>query len=72
MEIRAEETKLMTNNTSASLIRVMRHLYDKAISAVLFNGCIGNWFRITVAVRYGCLLSPTLFNIFLVRIITVA
>ena len=33
-------------------------------SIVLFNGCIGDWFRTTVWVRQGCLLSSTLFNIF--------
>ena len=39
-----------------------------ATSAVLFNSSIGDWFRTTVGVRQGCLLSPTLFNIFLERI----
>ena len=29
---------------------------------------IGEWFRTTVGVRQSCLLSPTLFNIFLERI----
>ena len=36
--------------------------------AVCFNGSTGDWFRTTVGVRHGCLLSPTLFNIFLERI----
>ena len=40
----------------------------KAQSAVLFNGSTEEWFRTTVGVRQGCLLSPTLFNIFLERI----
>ena len=34
------------------------------------NGSIEEWFRTTVGVRQGCLLSPTLFNIFLERIIS--
>ena len=34
------------------------------------NGSMGEWFRTTVGVRQGCLLSPTFFNIFLERIIS--
>ena len=33
-------------------------------------GRIGEWFRTTVGVRQGCLLSPTLFNSFLERIMS--
>ena len=55
---------------SANLLRIIKHLYDKATGAILFNGSIGDWFRTTVAVRQGCLPSPTLFNIFLERIMT--
>ena len=53
-----------------NLIRVIKHLYDKAISAVLFNRSIGDWFRTTVGVRQECILSPTLLSIFLERIMT--
>ena len=57
-------------NINANLIRVIKNLSDKATSAVLFNSSIGDWFRTAVGVRQGCLLSPTLFNIFLERIMT--
>ena len=53
---------------SANLIRAVKHLHDKATSAVLFNGSIGDLFRATVGVQQGCLLSPTFFNVFLERI----
>ena len=58
----------MEYNINASIIRVIEYLYDKDQFAVLFNGSTGEWFRTTVGVRQGCLLSPTLFNIFLERI----
>ena len=57
-------------NISTNLIQVIKNLYDKATSAVLFNSSIEDWFQTTVGVRQGCLLSPTLFNIFLERIMT--
>ena len=59
---------IMSNNINASIIRAIENLYDKAQSAVLFNGSTGERFRTTVGVRQGCLLSPTFFNIFLERI----
>ena len=55
-------------NINTNLINAIQNLYDKATSAVCFKGSTGGWFRTTVGVRQGCLLSPTLFNIFLERI----
>ena len=38
-------------NISTNLIQVIKNLYNKATSAVLFNGSIGDRFRTTVGVR---------------------
>ena len=57
-------------NISTNLIQFTKNLYKKATSAVLFNSSIGDWFRTTNGVRQGHLLSSTLFNIFLGRIMT--
>ena len=57
-------------NISANLVRTTEQLYDKASSAVQIHGSIEEWFRTTVGVRLGCLLSSTLFNIFLERIMS--
>ena len=57
-------------NIGFKLARTTEHLYDNATSAVIFNSSIRDWFRTTVGVRQGCLLPPTLFNIFLERIMT--
>ena len=54
-------------NISANLVCTIEQLYDKATRAVQMNGSIGEWFRTTVGVKQGCLLSPTLFNVFLKR-----
>ena len=58
------------HNINANLLKVIKSLYSKATSAVYYNGSVGEWFRTTVGVRQGCLLSPTLSNIFLERIMT--
>ena len=49
---------------SANLVRNIEQLYNKATSAVLMNGCMGEWITAIVGVRQGCLLSFTLFEIF--------
>ena len=57
-------------NININLITVIQKLYEKATSAVCFNNSIGDLFKTSVGVRQGCLLSPTLFNILLERIMT--
>ena len=52
-------------NISTNLVRTMEQIYDMATSAVQMNGSLGESLRASVGVRQRCLLSHTLFNIFL-------
>ena len=61
---------MRNNNISANLVCTIEQLHDKTTSAVQMNGSMGEWFRTTVGERQGCLLSPTLFSIFLERIMS--
>ena len=54
-------------NINDNLIRTIECLYNKATSAVYLDNNMGKWFRTTIGVNQVCLLSPTLFNIFLER-----
>ena len=63
----ASWTTVQKCNISANLVCIIEHFYDKATSAVQMNGSMEEWFRTTVGVKQGCLLSPTLFNILLER-----
>ena len=40
-------------------------MYDRTTCAVVVDGLLNEWFSVSVGVRQGCLLSPTLFNFFL-------
>ena len=57
-------------NVRRKLVHTIEQLYANARSAVLVHGKIGERFHTSVGVRQGCLLPPTLFNIFLERILT--
>ena len=49
-------------NINTNLIKAIESLYSKATSAVCYNGSVGEWFKTTVGVRQGCLLSPTRYS----------
>ena len=51
-------------NINDNLIITIECLYNKATSAVYHDNNIEEWFQTTTGVHQGCLLSPTLFNIF--------
>ena len=59
---------LRSFNVEEGLVQMMQSLYNSASSAVLLGSEVGNFFKIKVGVRQGCLLSPVLFNIFLENI----
>ena len=50
------------------LVQIMKSLYSSASRAVLLDNNVSNFFRTTVGVRQGCLLSPILFNLYLENI----
>ena len=47
------------------IIKILERLYENSKCAVTIDGKLTEWFSVLVGVRQGCLLSPTLFNIFL-------
>ena len=56
-----------TEQSTEELI-LLKEEITKVISstgAVVVNGLLTEWFSVSVGVRQGCLLSPTLFNLFL-------
>ena len=53
------------NEHDAKIVRILETLYDNTECAVVIDGQITSWFKVDVGLRQGCLLSPTLFNIFL-------
>ena len=55
-------------NIGKGITTLIQSLYDDARSKVRVHDNFSDWFRTTVGVRQGCLLSPTLFNLFLERI----
>ncbi|KAI8502174.1 hypothetical protein Bbelb_197620 [Branchiostoma belcheri] len=55
-------------NIDESLVQTIEALYKNATSAVLLGNQVGGFFRTTVGVRQGCLLSPVLFNMYLEKI----
>ena len=59
-------------NVNAILVHAIEHLYDNAICAVQMNGSTGEWFRTTVGVSQGFVLSSILFGIYLERIMSYA
>jgi hypothetical protein len=56
-------------NIPRKLTAMIQNLYSQAVSAVRIGSDISEWFRQTVGVRQGCVLSPDLFNLFLEHVL---
>ena len=52
-------------NMGQKMTNTIKQIYAKATSAVITRGSLGDWFKTTVGVRQCCLMSSTLFNIYL-------
>ena len=52
-------------NMSKGIVNAIEALYESSKSEVLLEDEISDWFCTHVGVRQGCLLSPTIFNIYL-------
>ena len=59
-------------NISKGIVNAIEALYESSKGAVLLGDEISDWFCTHVGVRQGCLLSPTIFNIYLEYIMTEA
>ena len=57
--------KLLKCGINGNMYNAIKSLYSSIISTVRINGLYTNWFDIKNGVRQGCLMSTTLFNIFL-------
>lgn len=57
--------EVLVEGVSEKLIKVVKSMYDNTEAAVIVEGKLTEWFTVSVGVRQGCILSPSLFNIFL-------
>ena len=50
---------------SEKLVNLIKCMYENTEAAVVVDGKLTEWFNVTEGVRQGCILSPSLFNVFL-------
>ena len=55
---------------SPTAITLIESLYKQSESAVRVGQTVSSWFQSTVGVRQGCILSPSLFNVFLEELVS--
>ena len=52
-------------SVNKQIVNIIQSMYSKSTCSVIIDGRLTDWFAVTVGVRQGCRLSPTLFNLFL-------
>ena len=50
---------------SQKLVNTIKYMYDNTKCAITIDNTLTEWFEVRINVRQGCILSPTLFNLFL-------
>ena len=56
--------KLLKTGIAGKFLKAVQSLYQEMQCAVRINGTLSDWFSVERGVRQGCLLSPTLFAIY--------
>ena len=56
---------LLAIGVPTKIVNIIEKIYNNTKCTVVVNGHITEWFEVLVGVRQGCILSPTLFNLFL-------
>jgi hypothetical protein len=63
-------SKLCNYGIGINYLTALRGIYNEVSGAVRVNGRLTDWFKIHSGLKQGCLLSPTLFNIYINDFIT--
>ncbi len=56
---------LRSIGVSHNIVDIIEYMYDNTECAIQIDGKITEWFKVKIGVRQVCVLSPTLFNVFL-------
>ncbi len=57
--------KLRNIGVNGNIYFVVKTIYENVSYAVLVNGIYTDWFSVDLGVKQGCILSPTLFSIYI-------
>ena len=55
----------MLNVIEEKIVNILKYMYDNSKCCVMIDGKFTKWFQVMVGVCQGCIISPSLFNVFL-------